>query len=403
MISMTTIAFFLIFIVIAFFSYLFGSKKGASKEKIKNDNELLNRNKVFQFQKENYQKEIDMLHQQVQRYLNFFINIPEVVKNINSQLSLDDLIPSIIRLVKVLIKTEEIEIYMFDQYERSLKLIAALGTNRGRSIKVKFGEGVVGGAAMTRMLFTKDQMRINLQGNKLEDEKLEIATPIIFKKEIFGVIGIGKIRSKTDHDKMFLSLIADLSAIAFKNCEHMDSAKEEAIKDALTGLHNRRYFFDRGQEILEKSLNYNQAFSIFILDIDNFKHYNDTNGHVQGDNFLKELGKLLKENTRSTNIASRYGGEEFIILYQNSDKSDAIRMAEGIRKLIESHPFPNREKQPLGFVSISGGIATFPHDGKSIMELIEHADRALYESKHLGKNCITPYNPAQFSPSEVIK
>lgn len=390
MISIKAIAFLILSILIAFLSYLFGSKKAASRTSAITEKELHKQIKVLHFQKENQQKEIDTLRQQAERYLNFFVNIPEAVKNINSQLSFDDLITSIIRLIKVLIKTDEIEIYMFNKNEDSLSLIASLGTNRGRSIKVKLGEGVVGGAAATKMIFTKSQMIIH--GVIPEDEKLETAVPVIFRKEIYGIIGIGRIKVKTANDKTFLSFIADLAAIAFKNREFLDAAKEEAIKDALTGLHNKQYFFDRGQEVLEKSMNYNNSFSIFIFDIDNFKHYNDTNGHMQGDNLLKELGKLLKENTRSTNIVSRYGGEEFIILIQNIDKFDAMILAENIRKLIASHPFAYREKQPLGFLSISGGVATFPYDGESIKELIEHADKALYESKQSGKNRVTQYN-----------
>jgi len=386
----------IISIVIALLSYLFGSKKGASRANAITEKELDKQAKLLQSQKDTHKKEIDILQQQTKRYFNFFINIPEAVKNINSQLSFDDLITSIIRLIKTLIHTDEIEVYIFNQDEYSLNLIAALGTNRGRSIKVKFGEGVVGGAAETRMIFEKDQMKI--KGIKFDDEKLEMATPIIFRKDIFGVIGIGRRKVKTDDDKMFLSFIADLVAIAFKNRESLDIAKEKAIKDSLTSLYNKQYFFERGQEALEKSTNYNHVFSIFIFDIDNFKNYNDTNGHVQGDNLLKELGKLLKEHTRSTNIVSRYGGEEFIMLLQNTDKFDAMIIAESYRKIIASHPFSYREKQPFGFVSISGGIATFPYDGDSVKELIELADKALYESKQSGRNRITQYNQVQLSP-----
>ena len=261
------------------------------------------------------------------------------------------------------------------------------------------GKGLVGGAAETRMIFEKDQLDIN--SIERDDEKLELATPIIFQRELFGVLGIGKIKTKTENDKTFLAMIADLSAVAFKNCEYLGAAKEEAIKDALTGLYNKKFFLERGQELIEKSTNYDHVFSIFIFDIDNFKHYNDTNGHVQGDVLLAELGKLLQEKTRSTNVAARYGGEEFIVLLQNADKHKAEVYAEDIRKTIETHPFLYREMQPLGCVSISGGIAEFPLDGESIKELIDNADKSLYESKESGRNLIKLYKSGQLSAEKA--
>jgi diguanylate cyclase (GGDEF)-like protein len=114
---------------------------------------------------------------------------------------------------------------------------------------------------------------------------------------------------------------------------------------------------------------------------------------VQGDVVLKEIGRLLRENTRSTNIAARYGGEEFILLLQNTQKHAALDCAEKIRRLIEAHNFLHREKQPLGCISISGGVATFPHDGSTVEEIIKRADEALYAAKESGRNCIMLYEP----------
>jgi diguanylate cyclase (GGDEF)-like protein len=103
------------------------------------------------------------------------------------------------------------------------------------------------------------------------------------------------------------------------------------------------------------------------------------------------MGSILKEHTRSTNIVARYGGEEFIVLLKDCNTDEAMVYAENIRKAIESHPFNHREKQPMGFVSISGGVASYPHDGNSIKEIVELADKALYFSKGSGKNRITRY------------
>jgi diguanylate cyclase (GGDEF)-like protein len=137
--------------------------------------------------------------------------------------------------------------------------------------------------------------------------------------------------------------------------------------------------------------------SVFIFDIDHFKRYNDINGHAEGDRILVELSRLLKENSRGTDVVARFGGEEFIVLMPDTDKDSSLRYAEKIRKVIEEYPFNHREKQPSGYISISGGIAAFPFDGNSLSAVIRRADEALYESKRSGRNRVMRYEPFQFS------
>ncbi|MBM4140636.1 MAG: GGDEF domain-containing protein [Nitrospira sp.] len=96
-------------------------------------------------------------------------------------------------------------------------------------------------------------------------------------------------------------------------------------------------------------------------------------------------------------VIARYGGEEFIALLQDTDKDGAIKYAEKIRKLIENYPFRHKEKQPSGYVSVSGGVATFPNDGDTIDTVVRHADEALYIAKKSRRNKVTRYEPFQFS------
>jgi diguanylate cyclase (GGDEF)-like protein len=201
----------------------------------------------------------------------------------------------------------------------------------------------------------------------------------------------------TGNEKRFLAMLSDLMAVALNNIHHLAIANEQATRDALTSLYSKNYFIEKARGMLLSSENYEFPVSVFIFDIDHFKNYNDTNGHVQGDVVLREFGKLLREHTRSTNIVSRYGGEEFIIPFENVKNGVAMTCAENIRKLVESHPFPFRAKQPLGCISISSGVATFPADRKTIDEIIKHTDEALYVSKNSGRNRITKYEPGLFS------
>ncbi len=391
------------FIFIIIIAYILGRRKGfkrGSADNLTYNEKLKKELRIHKSRTEKQKNKINVLNRKLTKHLNFVVRIPDAVKNVNSHLSLDDILSSTIRLVKELINTDEVEIYMFDEKSNSINLIAALGTNRGKGIKINVGEGVAGCAAEMRMIFSREQL--DVKEDDLVDDKINIATPILFKSELIGVLGIGKIKEPADNDKRFLSMIGDLAGVAFRNSESLGEAKEEAIRDSLTGMFNKRYFFDSAREFKKKAIDYEMTFSIFIFDIDNFKHYNDTNGHQQGDLLLKELSELLKKNTRSTNIIARYGGEEFIVLLQKTDKRGAMVYAEEIRKKIESHPFPHSEKQPLGFLSVSGGVAEFPADGDTIDGLVKHADDALYVSKKSGRNRITEYQPSQLSGNQSI-
>jgi len=332
------------------------------------------------------QNEIKGLNIKLEKYLHLAVTLPEIVKNINSNLSYDDLINAIIRMTKTLMDTNAVELYVYNDESKKLSLTAAFGTKRGQRIEFAIGEGIIGTAADAGMTVTKDQIR--MKGAEGKSDVLTMASPIQFKKNLLGVLAVGKIKNTTGNERRLLAMVTDLAGIALKNTELLSAVKKDAITDPLTGLFNRRHFEDMGIEACRKAANYEQPLSIFIFDIDNFKNYNDTNGHAEGDKLLRELGAMLKKHTRSTNVVARFGGEEFIVLLNDTNRENAMMYAEGIRKMIESHPFTHREKQPLGCVSISGGVAAYPNDGDSMDAVIRLADKSLYAAKESGRNRI---------------
>ncbi|MEK7196709.1 MAG: GGDEF domain-containing protein [Nitrospirota bacterium] len=388
-------------LAVSLIAFFLGKKTGGAWEKEtrfaeekKFQRELL----ISESRKKELQREINDLKQNNEKYLYFLVRLPETVKYLNSNLSFDEIISAILRLTKDLTDTDAIELYIFNKKTQCLDLIAAYGSNKKKSIEINLGDGVIGESASARAMVSKEQIERRLPGHN--DENIELGVPILLKTNLIGVLGVGKIKAYTGNEKRFLAMVADLAAVALQNCEYLTSAKEEAITDALTGLYNKKHFFERALEDAQKALSYNFPLSVFMFDIDHFKKYNDQNGHVEGDVLLKRLSKLLKENTRSTDTIARYGGEEFIVLLPNTEKNSAMLYAEKIRKAIESCPFQHREKQPLGYVSISGGVATFPLDGKSIDSIVKNADKALYESKTSGRNRVTKYESFQFSSEE---
>jgi diguanylate cyclase (GGDEF)-like protein len=397
--SNTALLLFLILSVVGFLlSYFSGKRRGVSQER---ESFLLTAKNLdrkvwsLESKNENLQKEIETINKKAEKYLYFLVRLPETVKQINSNLSFDGLLTALIRLTKELTGTEVIEVYMFNRTSQRLHLVAAHGTNREKSIEIMLDQGLIGKAAEMKTIISSSYPGIELA--QADKSGIDTVAPIVFSDSLLGAIAVGEMKGSTGNEKRFLAMLADLAAVAINNIRTLEIANEEAIKDALTGLYNKKYFLEKAWEMLHISASYGSPFSIFIFDIDHFKNYNDTNGHMQGDIVLKEIGHLLRENTRSTNIAARYGGEEFILLLQDTQSQAAMNCADNIRKLIEAHAFSFREKQPLGCVSISGGVATFPFDGNKVEELMKHADEALYAAKASGRNCIMKYKPQLLS------
>ncbi len=165
-----------------------------------------------------------------------------------------------------------------------------------------------------------------------------------------------------------------------------DSLVEMAVRDGLTGLYNHRYFQEALALETVRSLRYGHTFSLLFLDVDYFKHYNDTHGHLEGDRLLITLSQKVKEYVRGSDIVARYGGEEFVIILPETSRKHANQLAENIRQDVAEFPFKGRESQVTGSVTISIGVATYPEDGSDGASLIKHADDLLYKAKNSGRN-----------------
>ncbi|MCM2323399.1 MAG: diguanylate cyclase [Oligoflexia bacterium] len=169
------------------------------------------------------------------------------------------------------------------------------------------------------------------------------------------------------------------------------NAKLEELStfDEMTGLANYRYFKRELSLEHERARRYGQPYSIVFCDVDHFKHYNDRNGHPAGDELLRMLGTLIKNECRNLDLPARYGGEEFAILCRSTPALGAQVLAERLRARVAKHDFQFAAQQPLGRVSISIGIGEFKNNGSSAEEVLKAADVALYASKRDGRNRVT--------------
>ncbi len=184
-----------------------------------------------------------------------------------------------------------------------------------------------------------------------------------------------------------LQALKDLYKERLKEIEKM---REEALLlsyiDDLTGIYNHRFFIQQLTLEVERQKRYAQPLSLLMIDIDHFKHYNDTNGHLAGDQVLKAIALLIQHGVRQTDIVARYGGEEFAAILINARKEKAFEIAERIRRSVAETCFPNEKAQPGRDLTISIGVATFSPPLLTLTDLIREADHALYQAKKKGRN-----------------
>ena len=171
-----------------------------------------------------------------------------------------------------------------------------------------------------------------------------------------------------------------------RSARERDHYEQLSRVDGLTGLYNHRYLHQLLDSEIPRSDRYGHQISLVMIDVDDFKRYNDVNGHPAGDKLLRQLSQLLKEHTRETDHVARYGGEEFAIVLTETDKSGAGKFAARLVQSIERTRFDHEESQRTGRITVSIGVATYPEDAVSKTDLIERADVALYQAKAEGKN-----------------
>lgn len=249
-------------------------------------------------------------------------------------------------------------------------------------------------------VFTLDELKKQL-GSSQEIKIFEslhptLVVPLILKNHLNGLLFLGERISTGDdtgytpYEKKEIYTMASLAAIAVNNA----SLVEQSSTDMMTHLKLKHYFFNVLTDKLDEAATSGQNLAVMMFDIDFFKKFNDTYGHACGDYVLQEVAQIIKKSIRYADMASRYGGEEFTVLLNKTNKKNALSVAERIRKNIASHDF-FYQGQHMN-VTISGGVALFDLEQNptvSAKVLVDQADQALYVSKRSGRNCITFADP----------
>ena len=192
-------------------------------------------------------------------------------------------------------------------------------------------------------------------------------------------------------NRRYFDEIAAAVSIGFKQLISHKKIHKEAITDGMTELYNHRFFMNQLSKEMERSRRYQNPLTLLMIDIDHFKHYNDTNGHVAGDTILKSVASIFRNTVRRSDFVTRYGGEEFAILLPETPLQNAKLVAEKIRNSIEKEEFENQKNQPNGNLTISIGVSEQTKDLLTPDDFVHSADLALYQAKETGRNkvCLT--------------
>jgi diguanylate cyclase (GGDEF)-like protein len=210
--------------------------------------------------------------------------------------------------------------------------------------------------------------------------------PLLVFDKIYGILLLSSPSPViiSDHQMHMLSGIVNQTEIAIQNHINLKEEKIKATTDALTGLNNRRFFDEQLKSTVREALIHSYQVSLIMIDIDDFKKYNDIFGHQAGDEILATVSNVISNCIRSKDFAARFGGEEFVVILEQTNKQDAVQIAERIRSSIEKLPIDCVKSK----VTVSIGISTLPERGKDMESLIKDADESLYYSKRNGKNRI---------------
>ncbi|MBL7085316.1 MAG: sensor domain-containing diguanylate cyclase [Candidatus Omnitrophica bacterium] len=224
-----------------------------------------------------------------------------------------------------------------------------------------------------------------------------VTVPLKAKDKTIGVILVDNIFTKeaiTKDDIRILTMFANQAGLAIENSHLYEKTVSLSHSDSLTNLINHGRFQYLLSRELKNTAKEKKPLSLVMIDIDNFKNFNDTLGHPTGDKVLINIAKILKKTCRSSDILARYGGEEFVVVLSDTNKESAWGLAERLRQAIEGFNFPGQEVQPNKNLTISLGLASFPEDAKIKGELISKTDSALYQAKAAGKNRTHIYSAA---------
>ncbi|MBA7610725.1 hypothetical protein ES703_17937 [subsurface metagenome] len=317
-------------------------------------------------------KELDVLNKERRRLNRELSTLKLIISEINSTLNLNRVLDLIIQKGIQIVEAERGSLMLFDHRKEELYIKSSVGLNKRTvsAVRIAPGEGIAGWVFKEGkpLLIKKGAKDPRFKKFEEEEEELKsvISVPLKIKNKVIGVINADDKREGdffSIDDLNLFSTFANQAAIAIQNAQLHQEVKQQAITDG-----------------------FKHYLALIMADIDDFKNFNDTYGHPEGNKVLKSLANILRSNIREVDIVARYGGEEFIVILPEANREEAKKIAERIRSKVEKCNFADKKNHPERKITISLGITSCFQENITPQGLVQKVDQALYQAKRKGRN-----------------
>lgn len=325
---------------------------------------------------------------------------------INSGQSLNSVLSDVSSLIRRYLSADSTSILLLDADHENLLFRGASGLDQWEKEHIFFelGEGVAGTVAETgESLLIRDtdtEERFKEFSGQNSALKSMICVPLKTEDQLLGVLCADRTDDRepfSDSDLQKLETVAAQVSLAIEN----HRLSEMTIRDELTGLYNRRYFERRFSEEIARAARHDLDLSLAMLDIDDFKEINDQYGHPAGDLILREMGDLIQETVRTSDIACRYGGEEIAVIFVETNVSEGIKVVRRLLSRVRNKKFHVGSRTLE--VTFSAGISDLADRGESEIDVLQKADQNLYKAKQTGKDKCVPPHPGQRASNKASR
>lgn len=324
-----------------------------------------------------------------------------LIDKLNQNLPLDDTLDTLIEESYAMLGLSEVTaiVYLSDSATNTLSLARVKASSYDTVIKEKrgdiFDQWVLKHTQALLVEDTSSDFRFDFEKLKKASQRpvgSVIASCLVSENRPIGIMHFDSPHAKAFNleDLRLLATMSDIASVAIDNALYYQRTRELAIKDGLTGLYSRKFIVERLEQELKRCASSGGFLSIMILDIDFFKKYNDSHGHLAGDAVLKNLSAVLSDYFKKQNASvGRLGGEEFLVILPSAAKQEAFLEAENVRGAIQEKIVMIRRKPAS--ITVSIGVASFPLDAQRTDDLLDKADSVLYEAKRTGRNRVCLY------------
>lgn len=335
--------------------------------------------------------ELERANEELETHLAEIFFTHEFFKALTSFTGVSDVTSLIVDGANGILGAEISAVYLYSEADSALHLTACQGRPAEWFLPVVPTQGSVLGKAFREGLIEHTSTSGEPLGSWSTEPREVLSEAAVSLREgefAFGtlLIASGRERTLTAPERARMAAIGSQASLALQNALLHEELERLSVTDRLTDLYNHGYLHQRLEEEIERCSRFGREMSLVMLDIDDFKQFNDRYGHPQGDTVLRTASAIIRENLREVDVAARYGGEEFVIVLPETDVAGATMVAERVRASMMARPFVPGNQGTAVTQTVSLGVAHYPVHGTSAAQLIDAADQAMYRAKRAGKN-----------------